>query len=121
MQFCTENPKLSASAVHSRIESDIDYLLYERACHRPITEFDPEERYQLSPVEQAVLSVSIVTPEVEGVREVVPDMLLADGLWFGISPISSGVFGVPTGLLVTWLVSLVTRPGRVAVVIPDGL
>lgn len=24
-QFCTENPKLSASAVHSRIESDIDY------------------------------------------------------------------------------------------------
>ena len=54
-------------------------------------------------------------------REVVPDMLLADGLWFGISPISSGVFGVPTGLLVTWLVSLVTRPGRVAVVIPDGL
>ena len=56
-QFCTENPKLSASAVHSRIESDIDYLLYERACHRPITEFDPEERYQLSPIEQAVLSV----------------------------------------------------------------
>ena len=54
-------------------------------------------------------------------REVVPDMLFADGLWFGISPISSGVFGVPTGLLVTWLVSLVTRPGRVAVVIPDGL
>ena len=37
VQFCTENPKLSASAVHSRIESDIDYLL--------------------SPVEQAVLSV----------------------------------------------------------------
>ena len=59
MQFCTENPKLSASAVHSRIESDIDYLLYERACHRPITEFDPEERYQLSPVEQAVLSVML--------------------------------------------------------------
>ena len=26
VQFCTENPKLSASAVHSRIESDIDYL-----------------------------------------------------------------------------------------------
>ena len=24
VQFCTENPKLSASAVHSRIESDID-------------------------------------------------------------------------------------------------
>ena len=59
VQFCTENPKLSASAVHSRIESDIDYLLYERACHRHITEFDPEERYQLSSVEQAVLSVML--------------------------------------------------------------
>ena len=59
VRFCAENSKLSASAVHSRIESDIDYLLYERACHRPITEFDPEERYQLSPVEQAVLSVML--------------------------------------------------------------
>lgn len=45
--------------MHSRIESDIDYLIYERACHRPITEFDPKERYQLSPVEQAVLSVML--------------------------------------------------------------
>ena len=71
----------------------------------------------------AGLSVTMyyLLSQVDGVREVVPDMLLADGLWFGISPISSGVFGVPTGLLVTWLVSLVTRPGRVAVVIPDGL
>ena len=71
----------------------------------------------------AGLSVTMyyLLSQVDGVREVVPDMLLADGLWFGISPISTGVFGVPTGLLVTWLVSLVTRPGRVAVVIPDGL
>ena len=27
-------------------------------------------------------------------------------LWFGIQPMSAGVFGVPAGLLVTWLVSL---------------
>ena len=32
--------------------------------------------------------------------------LLGDGLWFGIQPISSGVFGVPAGALATWLVSL---------------
>jgi cation/acetate symporter len=32
-------------------------------------------------------------------------------LWFGIQPLSAAVFGVPLGLAVTWLVSLVTRPG----------
>ncbi|MCJ0763781.1 VC_2705 family sodium/solute symporter [Variovorax sp. CYS-02] len=31
------------------------------------------------------------------------------GLWFGIQPISAGVFGVPAGVAVTWLVSLMTR------------
>lgn len=56
-RICTENAKLSASAVHSEIESGIDCLLYERACRRPVTEFDPEARYLLSPAEQAVLSV----------------------------------------------------------------
>ena len=44
-------------------------------------------------------------------------------LWWGIQPISSGVFGVPAGLLVTWLVSCLdprrraaarSVPGRVA-------
>lgn len=30
-------------------------------------------------------------------------------LWFGIKPVSAGVFGAPAGALVTWLVSLVTR------------
>jgi cation/acetate symporter len=33
-----------------------------------------------------------------------------DALWFGISPMSAGVFGVPAGVLVTVLVSLVTAP-----------
>lgn len=42
-------------------------------------------------------------------------------LWFGIQPLSAGVFGVPAGLLATWLVSVATRarlpqpvPGQVA-------
>jgi cation/acetate symporter len=30
-------------------------------------------------------------------------------LWFGIQPLSAAVFGVPVGLVVTWLVSLLTR------------
>jgi cation/acetate symporter len=29
-----------------------------------------------------------------------------NGLWFGIQPVSAGVFGVTAGILVTWLVSL---------------
>ncbi|KAF1020927.1 MAG: Cation/acetate symporter ActP [Paracidovorax wautersii] len=33
------------------------------------------------------------------------------GLWWGIQPISAVVWGVPAGLLVTWLVSLATRRG----------
>ena len=39
-----------------------------------------------------------------------PHWLLADGLWFGIQPISAGVFGVPLGLVLTLLVSWITRP-----------
>jgi cation/acetate symporter len=35
--------------------------------------------------------------------------LTGDGLWFGIQPISAGVFGVPAGVMVTVLVSLVTQ------------
>ena len=33
-------------------------------------------------------------------------------LWFGIQPISAGVFGVPVGMLVTFLVSYMARTGR---------
>jgi cation/acetate symporter len=32
--------------------------------------------------------------------------LTGSGLWFGIQPVSAGVFGVGAGVLVTWLVSL---------------
>jgi len=31
------------------------------------------------------------------------------GLWFGIEPISAGVFGISAGVLVTLLVSVLTR------------
>jgi len=33
-------------------------------------------------------------------------------LWFGIQPLSAGVFGVPIGFLVTWAVSLLSRRPR---------
>jgi cation/acetate symporter len=35
---------------------------------------------------------------------------LSSGLWFGIQPVSAGVFGVPVGFLVTVLVSLLFSP-----------
>ena len=43
-------------------------------------------------------------------RAVVPPVLLADGLWWGIQPVSAGVFGVPVGALAAVLVSRMTRP-----------
>lgn len=42
---------------------------------------------------------------VAAVRAAAPTLLLGDGLWWGIQPISAGVFGVPAGLLMAWLVS----------------
>ncbi|MDD2547591.1 MAG: VC_2705 family sodium/solute symporter, partial [Burkholderiaceae bacterium] len=41
-----------------------------------------------------------------------PVWLRTDGLWWGIQPISAGVFGVPAGLVAAALVSWITRPGR---------
>ncbi len=38
--------------------------------------------------------------------------LQGSGLWFGIQPISAGVFGVPAGLLVVWLVSWLVPPAK---------
>ena len=57
-----------------------------------------------------LITVYYLLSQVEGMRSVVPSFLLVDGLWFGIQPISAGVFGVPAGLVVTWIVSLLTRP-----------
>lgn len=56
-QICSADAKLSASAVHCQIESDIDYLVYERAYHAPVTEFKPEGFYRLPVEEKAVLAV----------------------------------------------------------------
>jgi cation/acetate symporter len=42
-----------------------------------------------------------------------PSWVLAEGLWFGIQPVSAGVFGVPTGFCVAALVSWWTRPAPV--------
>lgn len=71
----------------------------------------------------AGLSVTVyyLLAQVDSVREWVPSALLVDGLWFGIHPISAGVFGVPVGLAVAWSVSLATRPGHVRPVPADGL
>ena len=58
------------------------------------------------------------------VREVTPAVLLPRQYWWGIHPISAGVFGVPVGTLATWLVSLLTQPGRSALKQPrpaDGM
>lgn len=43
------------------------------------------------------------------VRSVVPAALLSQGLWFGIQPVSAGVFGVPAGLLLAWGASWCSR------------
>jgi len=71
----------------------------------------------------AGLSVTVyyLLSQVESVRGIVPGALLTHGLWFGIHPISAGVFGVPAGLAVTWGVSLATRPGKVRATPADGL
>ena len=38
---------------------------------------------------------------------------VAEYMWFGIAPISAGVFGVPIGLVTIWIVSLLTpAPSR---------
>ena len=47
---------------------------------------------------------------VPALRATLGPWLLADGLWWGIQPISAGVFGVPAGLVLAALVSWITRP-----------
>ena len=56
------------------------------------------------------IAVYYMLSHVPAVQGVLPRWLLADGLWFGIQPISAGVFGVPCGLLVTVVLSWMTRP-----------
>ncbi len=57
------------------------------------------------------LAAYYMLSHVPAVRGVLPPWLAADArLWFGIQPISAGVFGVPAGLLSAVLVSWLTRP-----------
>ncbi|MEG0052168.1 MAG: VC_2705 family sodium/solute symporter [Comamonas sp.] len=42
---------------------------------------------------------------VTALQTMLPEVLRSPGLWWGIQPISAGVFGVPTGFVVTWVVS----------------
>lgn len=42
---------------------------------------------------------------VPGLQGVLPDMLRTNRLWWGIQPISAGVFGVPVGFVATLLIS----------------
>ena len=58
------------------------------------------------------LSVTVyyMLSHVDALRALLPAWLWADGLWFGIQPISAGVFGVPAGFATAWLVSWYTRP-----------
>lgn len=55
-QICSADSRLSASAVHCQIESNIDCLLYERLYHKPATTFEPSAYYLLEPEEKAVIS-----------------------------------------------------------------
>ncbi|RYF25150.1 MAG: cation acetate symporter [Comamonadaceae bacterium] len=55
------------------------------------------------------VTVYYLVSHVASVRAVVPHALLVDGLWFGIQPISAGVFGVPLGFAVACVVSCCTR------------
>ena len=78
-QIRQADAKASGSAVHCQIESDIDYLVYERAYHAPVTEFDPAAHYTLEAEEKAVLSVLLhaVLRNVYAVRVPVRDLRLA--------------------------------------------
>lgn len=59
-----------------------------------------------------LITVYYLLSQVDAVRAVVPNILLVDGLWFGIQPISAGVFGVPAGFVVATVVSLLTPADR---------
>ncbi|MBQ0132311.1 MAG: VC_2705 family sodium/solute symporter [Comamonas sp.] len=48
------------------------------------------------------------------VQQVLPAWLLADGLWWGIQPVSAGVFGLAAGIVVTVATSLATQQARPA-------
>jgi len=56
------------------------------------------------------VTVYYMLSRVEALHATLPHWLWASGLWFGIQPISAGVFGVPAGFATAGLVSWITRP-----------
>jgi cation/acetate symporter len=56
------------------------------------------------------VAVYYLLSHVPTLQAAVPRWMLADGLWFGIQPVSAGVFGVPIGVLAAVVVSWMTRP-----------
>ena len=55
-QIRSVDTRLSGSAVHCQIESDIDSLVYERVRRAPVTTFSPADSYTLEAEEKAVLA-----------------------------------------------------------------
>ena len=51
------------------------------------------------------VTVYYMVTHVQGLQGVLPAALRAEALWWGIQPISAGVFGVPAGFATTFLVS----------------
>jgi len=68
-----------------------------------------------------LLTVYYLLAHTQWAHDALPAALLVQQPWLGIEPISAGVFGVPLGFAVTWLVSLITRPGKIERIAPDGL
>ena len=48
----------------------------------------------------------------QAVQQALPAWLLADGLWWGIQPVSAGVFGLAAGITVTVVASLATQQAQ---------
>jgi cation/acetate symporter len=59
------------------------------------------------------VTIYYMVSHVSALQPVLPQALHAS-LWWGIQPISAGVFGVPAGLAVTWLVSCLDPRRRAA-------
>lgn len=55
------------------------------------------------------VTVYYMVAHVPGLQGALPTMLRGEALWWGIQPISAGVFGVPLGFAVTLLVSWLER------------
>ena len=55
------------------------------------------------------VTVYYMVAHVPGLQGALPTMLRGEALWWGIQPISAGVFGVPLGFAVTLLVSWLNR------------